>query len=1229
MADNEQQQNSLAQDANNAASAVGAAARAAGKAASGNVVGAAIDVVTNKRLRNIVLAILFSGIFLIASCAMIIGSAITGTVENLARNWSENWDENWEEQGIASNGSALYQYTIGAMGAFGNTVTDLFATEHEVDGRSAMNKDLYDHGKSDSLTEKPEPNENTKIELNDYNTTIKSIFDEESLVSADGALMKRINMIKGRVEERGEQILFYSIQQYGWEAIGLTVANILVEEFNNPTLYYGVDLKNCSVVLDTSAFALSDIQALKILAAYSVQHDCDIANIDMFDLMDYCGWYDFAYAPLNDQFAGDQFGKGNIYSKGTFAATMEDEIGGVIAAGEAIKSYQLNHPIVKRWRGTAAPQWYYEQIAQIREHNNLYDHLNPENQEKYELWYIEDENGELDTVQWVNLNEFETYGIIDRIYTSGVARLSIGRTEYQTASEIAEEAIDKFIAMGAEADPVLKMWQQIVADETGDTGAGTVFSEDDIHSYTLKHGTSSQKNLGSTNTYITFSYYLYNTGSGSAFGHRTVANDGADITWNGLSPESSYQVMETVTFYRNTPEGTSEKTNQYTRCIDEFTTFADNVEGKAFRLQFNATITFAPVSIDELTLEILGLWPGSFEDIDIGANGREYAKGYANNELLAKTWTDTYIDENGEEKTIYFHRQSDYQLEAYNDIVESLAKTLCISTIGLAEPTTLSAGHDIVAMANAEYEYYHANGLTGGMRYWEMARDEIGWHFGYDAPWCVAFVYCMAHMCGYIGEGLPFGPNWVFGVGQAYYQITGNGDAIGYRDGSSKYKPVPGDIIVFDQHPNLGTLVHIGIVEYVDEENQVHVIHGNWSNSVQKSVFPSYEIGSYISSNHVMRVAGYIHPNYPQPSEEPLYVSISGKTSSSVTSRYIADANDQLLLSGVGRLRPSQLFDFIDQLEESYPILYTEGLRVALYAGDLDAFQAEWNKISSSQRSLSFKSAQLKITEKLYITPLAQATQAASNFDWTASDARRELLWAIATTTDQQDAVRRVLSVLTSGMSLTISDKDFIDAIKEHDYLNKVLRRYADEIWPNDGSQLQVAWVSSIISLLDKLSYNLNYEGSNTDNFYVSARNVDPNYHGHSVNNLTERQIYNIKNTMYGTYGYSLAGMIAVAQTIRDNVDRDPSVTYDNFVYSCKYYGGYPTRNPSEYDTELVNQAFQYVFVEGGSAVQHSIHSFYAPDPPKLVDDEDYRDLFNIPISFVEQIGSFRFFSWE
>lgn len=188
-------------------------------------------------------------------------------------------------------------------------------------------------------------------------------------------------------------------------------------------------------------------------------------------------------------------------------------------------------------------------------------------------------------------------------------------------------------------------------------------------------------------------------------------------------------------------------------------------------------------------------------------------------------------------------------------------------------------------------------------------------------------------------------------------------------------------------------------------------------------------------------------------------------------------------------------------------------------------------------------------------------------------------------------------------------------------YASSKLRR-------NTYSLNGLSYGTSYIYLIIRPNYPASSAGGLNNPYYFVISSPDPSYVGHTVTGLTQSQIASIKNTIYGEYGTDLGGAICVAQSIRDNVDRSSSITYSNFVTACSYNGGMTSRSESVYNTTIVQQAFDYVFNQGGSAVQHPIYCFYAPTS-RLQSDADYQALFLLPLEFVIQVGTARFFSWE
>ncbi|MBQ8620899.1 MAG: hypothetical protein IJ422_01145 [Oscillospiraceae bacterium] len=376
-----------------------------------------------------------------------------------------------------------------------------------------------------------EGNDN-RFSVDDYKTTVDSLINAEALVGENGALMKRIKMLRGRIEERGKQLAVEANSQYISDAIGIAIATVLYESFDNPLLYKGIG--NIDVNFDMEAFQLSDIQAIKLLAAYSIQHDCDITSIDMWDLMDYAGWFDDVYTGLEIS----DFGLESIY-QGTTETVFGSDIGGVVHVGQdATAIYQLKAPTVLFWRGNFAPQWYYEELQQIRKMNEeYYYNLNAGKTDEIAglipIGVTSEDDEEINTVGFTKLNTFTPYGIIDKLYTTGSATLTITHTEIEDAQIYYDEAQDQFIDSPSILDSWLAAFQTIV--ETTDSGNIYIRDEDGIHIYTLK------------NTVAGKEYYLYNPSSNTRTESISVDSDGEEIIFDHLAGDTLYEVYEVTT----------------------------------------------------------------------------------------------------------------------------------------------------------------------------------------------------------------------------------------------------------------------------------------------------------------------------------------------------------------------------------------------------------------------------------------------------------------------------------------------------------------------------------------------------------------------------------------------------------------------------------------------------------------------------------------------------------
>lgn len=1130
----------MAQNAAKAAGAVKSVVQAAAKAGVGDVAGAAITLLKDGTVVRAIIAIILVLAFLVLGCAMLIGSAITGTVEYIGSGLAENWEEAWEEQGIRSNGNLLYLYSEEAL----DTASAQAVYGFMIDAFTDLLEGADDDPEDGLMTNTDEVQENhddrTAVSDNEYRVFLQSITDEEALAGDSGALRKCLNMIKGRVAQRGEQLESYATPGYVAEATAESIGAIFQNAIQyDPILYFG--LGESSISIDTTAFQWTDIQALKILAAYSIQHDCQLTEIDMWDLMDYCGWYDGSTGELPSASLDEDE---SIYNTSADAKYEGEDIESgettYVESGTVLNTtdISLSAPSVPVWRGNFAPQWYKEELAALMENNKRYDQLEAKGTEQATatletmVKYATDSEGNIDPSNFSYLSTFEPYGIIDRIYTSTEASLTVTRTAYETAlSTHVAEATAKFV------DGILALVWDEAAEKIGAKEAATSLGvvqrlENGTHTFTL------------TDTEAGKNYYLTYEGSDESFGWKYCNTTGESISWTGLEADTTYNVYEYyevttavepeeaeseeeesthptlppeiedllppgledfITYSEDTGESTvavaaEDETTEteteteyvttvYNNLIETFTTFVEQKDYQAYKLNLSLNVTYTAVSVDYLLNHIMGLWPGSLYARETDEDtGIQYAEGQVGNELLQYQWEDTYTDpDTGEVTTLEFTRSQAHQAEAYEDIVLAIADILGISTAGLFGNTS-GNGKSIVQVAKQECDYYHANipEGSGGMRYWEMAADAGGnSSINYNAPWCACFVLCCAWQCGYIGEGGAWGNfgggDWTFTCSGLYNYLLNNGYANGYT--TSDYTPVPGDLIFFNETVSTSGMEHIGIVVSVDSSTGV-VTYIDGNSGGGKGTLPeapnyhqasNYSVGTVAYSETL--ICAYANPFYPVISE-PLYLSVTGSVQPNVQATYVTLNSQSVLLAGEGRLRESQLVTALNELKDNYPALYTEALATNLTVdasgtitgiSNKSGLVTEWNNIAD-EKAEAFAYAQGEIRDKLVAKPIVTSVKAENGFDWLKSEFRENLLLGIITTSDKTDALVDVLVELTSGMSNNITDETFLEKMaateEGESFLHRTIEAHKDDLWPSENSAFHNAWIKSIDDLL-------------------------------------------------------------------------------------------------------------------------------------------------------------------
>lgn len=1047
----------FADDVRKAAHMGKSAVKAAAKAGTGDVAGAVLEILKDEHFRKAIIAILLVFAFLTTACSMMVGTAIWGAVEHLCQTWAENWDENWEAQGVASNGSALYKYSKGLLKTVGGTAKetfqDLFSKNetHEVDGRDAANADLA--GVS-----------NPGYTDQDTQNTILSITEDGALLGADGALRKRLDMIKGRVEQRGKQILAAAETQYSLEALGNMAANQFKAYLETPDLYQGIS-EGSKVNVDLKAFELSDLQALKILAAYSIQYDCDPSSVDMWSLMDYLGWYDIGLEHLDADLSTDSIynsvtsvtvGASNL-STVSVGADITDLLteGSEDGSGKNISFSPLAVPV---WRGTFEPQKYVETDAQIKAHNNQYwDKLEreknqiavqPENAgltddeitelakaripQKDQLWGIqEDRDSEI-----YGYEKFKSYGLIDRMYTVSQASMTIEAIHEDVDPTFREKAASFFGQVATD-------WAEAPDTNNYTDEFGSLFTPSAI----TWRGTTDYTNIPDDSTYS-----LVDNTTGKSLG-AFQAQDGA-VELPGLTPATSY------TLYAGSIQE-NHKPGEHDTIICTLSTPENPWNGcSAYQLQVIINITFGSRDVDTLLRDVIGLWDGSLKNT-VEKDGSLFCKGHAGNGLMDLSWEVPMRDSDGTEVIRTFNRMTGYQQDAYKDTVLGMAATMGVSTTGLYADTGAHYGETMAATALAEYEYYTQNGLVGGGRYWDGYAASGGIRYGDNTPWCAAFVYYCATQCGYVGDGELFGSSWVLAVNPLWAQFDEQKQNMTHYDAG--YVPSVGDLILFGDYAPTDKrgsgLEHIGIVVKMDEDGTMWVVDGNNGNRCRLTAYRSYAIGSAGLGPTV--IAGYISPDYPQTGNTDLLYQQASGTMKPLT---MASTRSGLFLAGLGRVTEAQMPEVLAELQKRYPELWTEDL--GKFETDRDAFLNAWNDLAAAKAS-AFGSAQLAISGRLYVQPVLTELRTTQKFDWGKTPFRQNILWAVCTMTDQTEAAEAVLTDLCLGQKNDVEDADLWAAIQGK--LQTVPQNYESALWPNATTAQKAGWRTTWNSFLPLL----------------------------------------------------------------------------------------------------------------------------------------------------------------
>ena len=114
--------------------------------------------------------------------------------------------------------------------------------------------------------------------------------------------------------------------------------------------------------------------------------------------------------------------------------------------------------------------------------------------------------------------------------------------------------------------------------------------------------------------------------------------------------------------------------------------------------------------------------------------------------------------------------------------------------------------------------------------------------------------------------------------------------------------------------------------------------------------------------------------------------------------------------------------------------------------------------------------------------------------------------------------------------------------------------------------------------------------GSKTNEFLMDCIDPDPSYRG-QVWEVTDKEL--VINTISREYGGDYNGSVLVAQVIRDLMIYNKTHTFQP-VFDRSFGGSFPDYVNDASVRANAEKAYDYIFNQGGSAVQHMIHCYYA-----------------------------------
>ncbi len=205
--------------------------------------------------------------------------------------------------------------------------------------------------------------------------------------------------------------------------------------------------------------------------------------------------------------------------------------------------------------------------------------------------------------------------------------------------------------------------------------------------------------------------------------------------------------------------------------------------------------------------------------------------------------------------------------------------------------------------------------------------------------------------------------------------------------------------------------------------------------------------------------------------------------------------------------------------------------------------------------------------------------------DFTSADAEADVLTARAITIDE--AKKEAQATVQEQLSIIAQQEEE----EEETEADATVEDSSDDDAGSDTSSDSTASgnTGSSSSGASQSDNQSSVQASAAAGYLLGINNPDPNYIGYSIN-LSDADRDIAERIVMGEAGsMGFTGMALVAQCIRDTFVLGNYSSIADVIYSNGYYGS-TSITPSSTCKEVIN----YIFDQGGSAVQHRIMLFYA-----------------------------------